>query len=89
MVELSSDAARGLGRPPSLPNEGKAMAHCFPFLVVTIENTRSQETLAIERVSGGVPRCPESYSWDSHDLLLCVPPPELVEAGIVHIFDVF
>ena len=41
------------------------------------------------RVSGDVPRCQESYSRDSHQLLLCVPPPELAEAGIVYVFDVF
>ena len=41
------------------------------------------------RISGDVPHCQESCSWDLHHLLLCVPPPEFVEAGIVYVFGVF
>lgn len=65
------------------------VAHCFPFLIVAIKNTRSQEALATGRlyIRDGFPVV--SDSWDSHHLLLGVPSPELIEAGIVDVFSVF
>jgi len=73
-----------------MTGEGGTNAYCFPFLIVAVENTRSQKALATagSGLSGGVRYLVTKESGGLHHLLLCVPSPELAKPRTVYVFDV-
>ena len=70
--------------------ERDIIAYRFPFLIIAVENTRSQKALATARpyLSGGVRYSVTKEPVGLHHLFLCVPPPEIAKPRTVYIFDV-